>query len=450
MISTSTNPSRSRFFALLSRVSLRGDMLREGAWVLGHKLIEFVLVFVGLKLLTNLMSPASFGEFNLAMTAVGLLADTTVMPIAHAYYRVLPQSRGANTERALGVSMLRWYAVVTIGVALLVAGLTASLSQWFEIGRWTALATACVFLANRWRALAVEVSDMNRDRRGAAIQNLGFIALQTMLVSLSAYYWRDEPALSLLGYAAAAVVFFCTGTAPIVRRILSLPKGSAARLGPMILGFGIPYGVLLACQWVQNFSERYILGIRMDFESVGTYVAAYQVCGIPFMLVSTVLNGFGVPIAYQRAGDLKTDSQIVQANRVLMTCAGVYCVLGLLMIPLYWMWGEFALRTLTSGSFVLPATVLTCIAGARFLQCTGVVLQPFFAVHQKMGNSLIFRLIGGLLVAPVCWYTIGRWGIPGAAGGVLASGTVYVLLVVFGPGGIWSLARRRAPVGEVC
>ena len=207
-------------------------------------------------------------------------------------------------------------------------------------------------------------------------------------------------------------------------------------------------GAVLACQWVQNFSERYILGIRMDLESVGTYVAAYQVCGIPFMLISTVLNGFGVPIAYQRAGDLKTDSQIFQANRVLVRCTRAYLILGLFMIPLYFIFGKFALRTLTSGSFVLPDAVLTCIAGGRFLQCLGVVLQPFFAVHQRMGNSLVFRLFGGLLVAPVCWFTIGRWGIPGAAGGVLASGIIYSSLVIFGPGGCWSLMRRRASTGE--
>lgn len=428
--------------AFLARRSIREGTLREGAWVLGHKLIEFLLVFVGLKLFTNLMSPRSYGEFNLALTAVGLLSDLTVMPIAHSYYRLLPQAKALGSDRAVGVSMLRWYAGSTLIVAGVIVSLTVPLSGWLQIGRWTALATACVFLANRWRALAVEVSDMRRDRRGAAVQNLGFIGLQTALVGLAAYWWRDEPTLALLGYACAAAVFFATGTLPIIREILARPMGAAGRLGPMIMTFGLPYGALLACQWVQNFSERYILGIRLDLESVGTYVAAYQVCGIPFMLLSTVLNGFCVPIAYQRAGDLREAKQVVQANRVLLTGTGVYCAAGLLIVPLYVLWGEFAVRMLTNADFVLPATVLACIAASRFLQCLGLMMQAFFAVHQEMGKSLAFRLVGGLLVAPICWWSVGRWGIPGAAGGVLVSGAIYTVLVIVGPGGCWSLIRR--------
>jgi O-antigen/teichoic acid export membrane protein len=435
----------NRIAAILARVSSRPETLREGAWVLGHKLVEFLLVFVGLKLFTNLMSPKSYGEFNLALTAVGLLADTTVMPIAHAYYRSISQAKAIGAERAVGVSMLKWYAASTLVVATAVGAFTVPLSGWLQIGRWTALATGCLFLANRWRALAVEVSDMQRDRRNAAFHNLGFIALQTLLVAFAAYWWQDEPALALLGYAGAAAAFFAIGTIPIIHSILARPIGSAGTLGPMILSFGLPYGALLACQWVQNFSERYVLGIRMDLESVGTYVAAYQVCGIPFMLLSTVLNGFCVPIAYQRAGDLRRADQAWQANRVLLAGAGLYCGLGLLIVPLYALWGEFAVRTLTNADFVLPATVLACIAASRFLQCLGLMMQPFFAVHQEMGSSLVFRLIGGLLVAPVCWWTVGRWGIAGAAGGVLASGTIYTLLVIVGPGGCWSLVQRGWP-----
>lgn len=445
---TSTRVSRALGF--FSRLSISADTLREGGWVLGHKLIEFLLVFIGLKLFTNLMSPGAFGEFNLALTAVGLLSDMTIMPIAHAYYRFLPQAKGLGVERAIGLSMLKWYAGATCLVTGVVAVLTVPLSQLLQIGRWTALATACLFLANRWRALAVEVSDMQRDRRGAAIQNLGFVGLQTALVATAAYCWRDEPSLALLGYSCAAAVFFITGTVPIIRSILAHPSGGASALGPMILTFGLPYGALLVCQWVQNFSERYILGIRLDLESVGTYVAAYQVCGIPYMLLSTVLNGFCVPIAYQSAGDMQQDSQWVQANRVLLSGVGVYCSLGLLILPLYWFWGELAVRVLTNGSFVLPATVLVCIAAGRFLQCFGLMLQPFFAVHQRMGMSVVFRLLGGLLVVPVCWWSVGRWGVRGAAGGVLVSGTVYTLLVLFGPGGCWSLIRRgRSGAGAV-
>lgn len=420
---------------------LNSDHLREGGWVLGHKLVEFLLVFIGLKLFTNLMSAATFGEFNLALTAVGLMTDMAVMPIAHAYYRVLPQAREMGNERAVGVSMLRWYVAATFGVAGMVAVLTIPLSDWLGIGKWTALATSILFLANRWRALGVEISDMRRDRRRAAVQNLGFIALQSVLVAGAAYWVSSQAAVPLLGYAVAAAVFFGTGTLPVIRAILQLPSGRGGSLSPMIRSFGVSYGALLVCQWVQNFAERYILRIQLDFASAGTYVAAYQVCGVPYMLLSTVLNGFCVPIAYQHAGAANNPAQLVRADRVLLSGLGIYVVGGLLFLPLYAFWGTQAVRLLTHADFVLPAPVLVCIAGARFMQCLGLMLQPFFAVHQRMTQSILFRLIGGLLVVPVCWWTVGEWGIAGAAGGVVASGTVYTLLVILGPNGCLSLIR---------
>ncbi len=445
--STALVASLSRTMLALTAELFGSDRLRrEAAWVVGHKVVEFLLVFVGLKLLTSLMTPAAFGEYNLALTAVGLLTDVAAMPIAHAYYRSLSAAQARGAARSLNLSFLRWYASVTLILALVVAVSTRQLSTYLGIGAWTALATAFLFLTNRWRALGVELADLQRDRRGSAFQNLGFIALQTVLVACAAYAWRDSTATALGAYAAAAAMLAIIGTAPMVRHMLLIPTGEASQLRRTIVTFGIPYGLLLMCQWVQSFSERYILGIQLDLNSVGAYVATYQVCGIPYMLFSAIFNGLAVPIAYQRAGDGSEPSRLWAADRVLLASACAYLAFGLAALPIYWLWGEKLMRLLTNVDFVLPQGIVLCLAGARFMQCLGLLLQSFFAVHQRMGVTLAFRVVGGLIVVPVCWFAIRSYGVAGAAVGVLVGGILYTILVCAGPGGCLALIQttRRA------
>ena len=422
--------------------ALRSPRMRsEAGWVVFHKLVEFALVFVGLKLYTNLMTREAFGEFNLALVAAGLLGDMTIMPMAHTYYRSLARADTEGTARSAGIALLRWYCLVTGGVAVAAAMFTIPLSGWLDIGRWTVLAVGLLFLTNRWRALGVEVLDMRRRRRECAVQNLGFLAANIAFTAIILSIWEGSPASALAAYALAGGLFAWTGTGPVVRDILARPAGQEGDMMHRVVTFGVPYGALLVCQWVQNFAERYIVGIQLDLDAVGGYVAAYQVCGIPYMLLSAIVNGLGVPIAYERARVVSDPKQVWAANEVLLVGIGAYLVLGAAAVPVYAFWGDSLMRLLTSEKFVLSGSVIVCLALARYIQCLGQLLQSFFAVHQRMGASLGFRALGGLLVIPVCWLAVKWYGVTGAACGVQVSGAIYTLLVCLCPGGCLDLLR---------
>jgi len=431
----------TRAFNAIS-TALRTPRLRdEAGWVITHKLVEFALVFVGLKLYTNLMTREAFGEFNLALTAVGLLGNLAIMPMAHTYYRNLSRAKADGTTRSAGTALLKWYTAVTIIVAAAAWLATHSLSSWLHIGTWTALATGLLFSTYYWRSLGVEVLDMRRQRRKCALLNLGFLGVNTALTAVLLLVCSRSAASALVAYSIAAGLFAWIGTRAIVREILSQPHGRSSNIMRSVATFGAPYGALLVCQWVQNFAERYIVGIQLDLDAVGGYVAAYQVCGIPYMLLSVIVNGLGVPIAYERAGTAGDPKRLWAADKVLLVGIAAYMILGAAAIPVYALWGNSLLRLLTSETFVLNGSVIVCLALARYIQCLGPLLQSFFAVHQKMGASLGFRALGGLLVIPVCWFAVKWYGVTGAAAGVLVGGATYTLMVCLCPGGCLDLLR---------
>ena len=71
-------------------------------------------------------------------------------------------------------------------------------------------------------------------------------------------------------------------------------------------------------------------------------------------------------------------------------------------------------------------------------------MQPIFAVHQRLANLLWFRLIGAAMTLGICWKLIQSYGIFGAAAGACVAPDLYVVTLVFAPGGYaggWPWAR---------
>ena len=104
---------------------------------------------------------------------------------------------------------------------------------------------------------------------------------------------------------------------------------------------------------------------------------------------------------------------------------------------------------LTNAQFELPWTTVLMLALSRFAVFLGMLLELFFAIHGKMAWSLGFRVTGALVTIPICWWSIGRWGLSGAAAGALLAAGGYAVLVFFAPYGCFWLVRsaRRGAIG---
>ena len=122
---------------------------KEALWVVGHKAVEFILIFVAIKVFTSLMGVEVYGEYSLALTGAMLAAHMLVLPVHHTYLRYHHQAIEAGVGRSAGLSLIRWLAVVPLAVALLAFISSRSMGTMLGLGEWTILATALIFLGNR-------------------------------------------------------------------------------------------------------------------------------------------------------------------------------------------------------------------------------------------------------------------------------------------------------------
>jgi O-antigen/teichoic acid export membrane protein len=421
----------------------------EAAWVLSHKVIELGFNILTIKTLTTLMrnAPAAYGEFNLALTATVLLATVVLLPVNQAYLRAYHGAKTSGAISAITGFVFRWYRWATIAVALWCALLSRYIAGRLGLEPWTPLAAGLVFLVSPWRTLGIEVLEVGRQRRTWAIQNCGFLALQLVAVVAVGLGWRRTATSALLAYAMAAGVFAVVTVSPLRELARAGAGGARESLAPMVVAYGIPAALLLLLQSVQSFADRFLLGFWVDLSAVGRYVAAYQVSGVPYMLLMGGLQSLCVPIAFQRAQDVSDPRQVWAGDRVVGASVVAYVVMGLLGLGAFMLWGEQVMRWCTAPEFAVPWNVLVILAAGRFLQGLSLILQNFFAVHQLMRASLGFRIVGASLTVPICWVAIRYHGMEGAAVGSAVSVLLYGAIVSFCPGGcFWMLRETRRRV----
>ncbi len=426
-------------------------MRNEVRWVVFLKCAEYGLLFVGLKVYTTLLPEHAYGEFGLVMTAVALAGYLLTTPVGQAFRRQYHAAEQAGTLRPAARVTFRWYGAVTL--AALAVGLSdpQALARAWGLSPWTPAAAALLFAASQWRMLGVDVLEIRRLRKAQTLHTLAYRVAQIACIGVLVYRFAPRADLALSGDALASLALAVAVLLPMIGELRRQrpPDPRQARnarrsLRRLAWTFGLPYALLLVLQWVQNFADRYIVGVRLDLAQAGMYVAAFQVCGVPFLLLMNTLNALLTPIAYQHARDVRDPAQLWRADRLLLGGILVYTIAGGLLLALYAAAGPAIVRLLTNPRYVPAYETILLLAVARYVQALAMVVELLFAVHQRMVPTVVYRTIGSLLTVTLCWLLAGRWQATGVALGTLIASVVYLLLLVAAPGGcVWMLLRSQ-------
>jgi O-antigen/teichoic acid export membrane protein len=414
------------------RGRLKSISLREVTWVLVNKTLEVALTFACLKVLTRFLGPEKFGEYNLALTVNVLLAAVTLVPVQQAYLRYFHQAKERSETWQVTRQVLTWYAGATVGIVFIAFLVSRPVGRWFSIGPVTCLAAGFAFFGDRWRLLGIQVLNIQRRRSAWAVQHVSFLVAQLTVLAFVLRFWPASVSAALLAYAAASIALASVSVSSMgaLRDSHVKRTGSASGLPSAVLSFGIPYGLLVFLQWVQSFADRYLVGALLDMGAVGVYVAAYQICGVPFTLGSGVIHTLVVPVAYERAKCGDDVASVRRANEVLAFGVGVYLVGGFAAVAWLAVFGEGLLALLTDNRFALPGGILLLLAVGRYLEGLSMLLQVFFEIRQRMRQVFLFRVGAAIAMVVLCVGLIRRFGLVGAALGnlVVLAGYVGVML----------------------
>jgi len=431
---------RPKVFAIPSPTFARFQKLgREFFWVgLGQGLAALGGV-VGVRLLTNVLDPTSYGELALGMTIATLVQQLALGPLSGAFLRFFAPAQEANQLGAYlqGVRVL----LGRVTIILLAVGGLFSLGLWaFGHVEWLALVLAALIfsLLSSYNAALNGMQNAARQRVIVAWhQGLGQWLRFLMAVALVAVLGAFS-SVAMMGYALAFVVVLGSQLLFFRRKILPLSTSQPV-VEPddvedwtrKMRGYAWPFATWGLFTWVQMSSDRWALQTFGVTSDVGLYAVIYQLGYYPITLLSGLIVQLVAPILFDRAGD---GSDLVRLNHthrlsgVLVLVAALLTVLGtilafLLHTPIFLLLAAPEYRGVSS---LLPWMVLS---GGLFASGQIAVLSILSGVNSR--GLVVPKIVTALLGITLNFIGAYWFGLRGVVFANVTFSLVYLVWILY-------------------
>ena len=415
-------------------------LTREGAWVVAGQFAAVLGSLVAVKVLTNLLDPASYGAYALALTLASLVIQTLLGPLNNGATRFLAAARERG-ESAAYIAAVRGLLLIAIGV---VAAGAASIIVVLSIAGWgniVLLAVAALVFSGASGAAYI----FNGLFNAARLRSLYafFIGLEpwarvlcaaALILSFGASSFE-----AMAGQAAAAIIILLLQIGPIRRFGLfsAADQDRATQWRRQIVGYAWPFAFWGVFTWLQIASDRWALQAFGTTADVGVYAVLFQLGYYPVLIATGAVMEFIAPILYQRAGDASDRRRLDGAVSVARRAAAGALLLALAGFAVAALLHEFIFTLLAAPayahvSYLLPFLVLSSglfSAGQSLTLALSSQLRSRALLAVKVGTSLCgvaFNVAGAAIA-----------GTEGVVAGSLAFSLVYLVAMLI-------VSRHRA------
>lgn len=269
------------------------------------RLVQFVLMFASVKIMTNLLTPVEMGKVVLITTSTSLFALFLVNPVGMFINRRMHAWVDAGSFR----SYFRLFVGYLIAVSLVAAiALLAGFRLGLDLGGaklpWV-LALVCGSLLFNTIATTL-VQALNMVQR---VQAFTVLTIGTLITSLGMSVWLNHSTTPsaehwLAGTLLGQTLFGAIAYAVFFRNRPS-PRCGQLRIDRtqwnVMLSFCWPIGLAVLLQWLHMQGYRFLLAERFGLAQLGLYAAGYNVAASLISAMETLLTTWYQPIFYRMA-----------------------------------------------------------------------------------------------------------------------------------------------------
>jgi O-antigen/teichoic acid export membrane protein len=413
-------------FEYLRRISI------EGFWILFGQAMAVVGSLMGVRLLTELMSPAAFGELALGLTAATLVHQIVIGPLSNGIIRFYAPS----VEQRDLAGYIRASRGLTLSATWIILGPLAAavgVLLLLQQARWIPI-TIAAFVFAALSGYNLILGGMQNAARQRAVMALHQAAESwaRIILAVALLVWLGRTGeMAILGYSIAAALILASQLV-FFRRIQmgAAPHSAGIDWRQKILQYSWPFATWGLFSWAQSASDRWALDYYGDTQVVGQYAVLYQLGYYPLSVLTIMTMQLLAPILYQRAGDA-TDPQRnarveVLSWRLTYAALGLTVIMSLLAFMFHReVFSLFAAHAYGSVSHLLPWMFL---AGGIFAagQTMALNLMSQMRTNVMMSAKIVTALLGSLLnFVGACW-----WGTAGVVGAGVAFSVVYCLWMI--------------------
>jgi O-antigen/teichoic acid export membrane protein len=416
----------------IADIRSRPRIVRDVFWVGFGALSSALARIVGLRVLTELLSPDTFGRMNLFLGFTFLGSGVFVVPFLQGILRFYPEAARDGRVRALrrvATSLLARSGAV--GMALVIAAAWIwSLREGPPVGVGISLLLALVFVADAVRLLETNLLSAARRQLGWGMWTAADAWVKPLASAIAIVALGPTVEIALLGQCVG--MFLVNLLFTPFRERGTADGGDATAWSRDVrrdlLRFAAPLALMAVPNFLYNLGDRYILAWLSDEAAVGRYAAAYGLATMPFMYVAGIATTTFRPVLF--------DAIVHEDGAKVRKTLGTW-ILGLVLICLaglallVWL-APFLVRVVLNERFWGAVEIVPWLAAAAVVQAVQQAFETLIHAGKRTHRLIAIQTASALLAVGFYLALIPSMGARGAAIATLCAAACSCLLTLAG------------------
>lgn len=393
---------------------------KEGLWIVFGQAAAVLGTLAGVRLLTELLDPAAYGELALGLTVAALVNQTVLGPLSNGLTRFYAPAQEQDELGSYLTAVRRLVSAATGVIALIIM---LAVTGLLIAGRaqWIALAGAALVFAtlSGYNAILSGIQNAARHRAIVALHQ-GMESWARFLVAAGLLIWLGTSStVAMAGYAIAVILVLGSQYVFFRKTVhTSVAASDPGNWQRRVWVYSWPISVFGTFTWVQLASDRWALELFATTRDVGTYAALFQLGYYPMVMASTMATQLLAPIFYQRAGDGSDRQRNANVNRLSWNLTGFALGATAAAFLLSLLFHQKIFQVLAASEYASVSHLLPwmLLAGGIFAagQTIALNLMSQMRTHTMMAAKIVTALLGvALNLAGAYW--LGTVGIVIAA-----------------------------------
>jgi O-antigen/teichoic acid export membrane protein len=409
-------------------------LAKEGSWIVIGQIALVAGALVLVRVLTEYLNPAQYGQLALGLTVAGLVNQVVMGGITAGigrFYSIAAEKQDLHgylrdSRRLLGYGVL---AVAAIGLVLMVGLL------WLGYSHWIGLAAAALVFSviSAFNSSLSGIQNAARQRAIVAFHG-GLDAWLKILLVVGVMLWLGTSSTAVvIGYTCSSLLVTVSQLF-FLRRTIPPQHTSTANHQPwmsQMWAYSWPFSAWGIFTWMQQVSDRWALAAFATTEEVGRYAVLFQLGYASISMVTGLAMAFLGPILYQRSGDATDHARNAHVHRlgwqltyVCLMATGTGFVITFTMHE--WIFRLLVAAQYRQISYLLPWIVL---AGGLF--AAGQMLALKLMSEMKSAKMASAKITTALLGLAFNIYGASVAGLSGVVGALIAFSAIYLAWMIW-------------------
>jgi len=395
---------------------------KESGWIVAGQAVSILGAIAIVRMLTEYLDPAEYGQLALGLTVGGLLNQVVMGGLSSGIgrYYLIAREKSDLPNYFKACKRLLGYATV---VALLIAAFTLFILVLAELTDWIPLAlTVFIFsIFAGYSSVFSGIQNAERQRAVVAIHG-GVDAWLKLCLAAACIFWLGNSGTSVvLGYLLSVIIVTLSQFFFLNRLIrqptLSLIGDTKQDWLSKIWSFSWPFSAFGIFTWLQQASDRWAIQIFGLPSDVGLYAVVYQLGFVPMGLLLGLVPSLASPILYRMAGDASEATRNDQVHILLWRVVLSGLLITVSSFGVSWLVHEWLFHWLVSEMYRDASVYLPWVVMAGGLFSVGQILS-LKLMSELRSRDLLYAKIGSAVFG-IMTNILGAW-LYGVAGVVLS------------------------------